>query len=105
MVVTTPTTTTTPTNNFKSGKDVYFDRLKMATNKQGEAIKWDPNSIYARCARDGLCFRCKREDNDPLHRPAHPVFGLCRECDAEMSIGMEKVERMAEIERHRWFKD
>lgn len=93
-------------SNFKTGKEVYFDNLKVTKNKKtGADIKWDPNSVYARCAREGLCFRCKREDSDPTHRPSAPTFGLCRECDAEMSIGMEKVERMAALERYRWFKD
>lgn len=91
--------------NFKFGKEIYFDRIKLTRTKSGEPIKWDPNSIYAICARDGLCFRCKRTDTDPNHRPKHVMFGLCPECDADLSYGYEKIERKAKLQVHEWFKD
>ena|SRR5215831_11195457 len=91
-------------NNFKSAKDVYFDRIKLIKNKVGQEIKWDQNSKYAIAARDGLCFHCFRTDTNPDHRPAHAIFGLCRECDANLSYGYEKIARLEELETRRWSK-
>lgn len=90
-------------SNFNNAKNLYLDKLKITQTKTGASVKWDPNSVYAKCAREGLCFRCKREDLE--HRPKAQVFAFCDSCMAELSIGYEKVEQQAKQELRKWFKD
>ena len=92
-------------SNFRTAKDVYFDNLRVDKDSHGVLINWDSNSVYARCAQLGLCFKCKREDANPDHRPRHKIFGLCPECDAEMSYGYERIDRKSKLQVHKWFKD
>jgi hypothetical protein len=89
-------------SNFKSAKDVYFDRLKLP--KKPKIPEVDPNSKYAQAARLGLCFRCFREDTDPNHRPAAANLAFCKECMIEMTIGVDKLELQNKYEVHKWFK-
>ena len=93
-----------PNSNFKVAREVYFDRIKLVKNKVGQEIRWDQNSKYAVAARDGLCFHCFRDDGNPDHRPKHPIFALCVECDAALSYGYEKIERLEALEMHKWSK-
>ena len=88
-------------SNFKTAKDLYFDRIKTSGNYDG----YDPNSKYARAARLGLCFKCFREDTDPNRRPAHKGFAFCKECMIKLSMGVEKLELENKYEVHKWFKE
>ena len=93
---------------FQSAKDLYFDRLKMPNSReQDEATEQNNNnnknpSKYEIAAKQGLCFHCMRNDTNPRHRPRHQIFGLCPECDAQMSIGYEKTERMKNLQLEEW---
>lgn len=93
-----------PNASFRSGKDVYYDRIRMPGFKDNISRE-DPNSKYARAARLGLCFKCFTEDENPQHRPKHRVFAFCPDCMEDMAKGMERLELRTKNEVNRWFKD
>ena len=88
-------------NNFRGAKDVYYDRIKLKPNN--EIPKADPNNKYTRASRLGLCFKCFREDTNPMHRPRHLVYAYCPECMAKMSLGIEGLELRKKLEIEEWF--
>lgn len=89
-------------NNFRKATDVYYDRIKLKP-KTNEVPNHDPNSKYARASRLGLCFKCLREDTNPMHRPKHRGFAFCDECMASMSLGIEGLELRKKLEIEEWF--
>lgn len=90
-------------SNFRNAKDLHFDRLKL--DKPG--MEWDPNSIYARDARLGLCMHCHYEGTDDVdRRPSRQGMPYCEYCMTyHFSIGTERLERVKAFEVKKWFHD
>ena len=90
-------------SDFKSARELYYDRIKLTKALPSTAIT-NLDSKYARAAELGLCFHCFREDENPKHRPRHLAYAFCDECMTELSIGLDKIERLENQETEKWFK-
>jgi hypothetical protein len=90
--------------NFSKAKDIYFRGIAIPKSPNARPTEdIDKDSEYARCVRLGLCFKCKREDENPQHRPKSAIFAYCPECMEAQTLGTERLVLRTQNEVNRWF--